>query len=198
MECARRARGERFRRAIDRPQSAASAILAALSRVNAELFARTAGHDDYVTAGVSLSAVLIVRGRAAVLHCGGTAAYLVHRGGVAALTRDDAFDDASLPLLARALCTAASLDVTVSNVTLDPGDVIVLLGHRVAGDVDRGALIAHVEAAGPVEHVLVARFDRDDAGLGDAIASARRPPAVATLIRAAAALFLALALVFAR
>ncbi|MBV8117794.1 MAG: hypothetical protein JOZ01_07430, partial [Candidatus Eremiobacteraeota bacterium] len=91
-ECERRLRRERFRRAVDRPPAAATAVLAALARVNGEIYARTAGHDDYVTAACSFTAVLIVRGHAYVMHCGGTAAYLAHRGEITALSGADTFD----------------------------------------------------------------------------------------------------------
>jgi hypothetical protein len=110
-----------------------------------------------------MTAVLIVRGRAYVLHSGGTAAYLAHRGDVVALSGDDTFDEAPTTLLSRALGTTPSLDVAVTSVTLDEGDVIVLVGRRVRGEIDRRALISHVETADPSEHVLVARFERDDA-----------------------------------
>jgi hypothetical protein len=186
-ECERRLRSERFRRAIDRPHAAASAMLAALSRVNGEIFARSAAHDDYVTAGSSFTAALVVRGRAYVLHAGATAAYLAHAGDVVALSGDDGFDESGALLLARAFGAAPSLDVAVTSVSLDEGDVIVLLDRRVPGDVDRRALIAHVEAAAPNDHVLVARFERDDA-LAIDVASTPPPvplaPAIARLIAA--------------
>jgi hypothetical protein len=200
-ECERRLRRERFRRAVDRPPAAATAVLAALARVNGEIYARTAGHDDYVTAACSLTAVLVVRGHAYVMHCGGTAAYLAHQGDVTALSGDDTFDDAALPLLSRALGTSAALDVAVSSVMLDAGDVIVLLGRRVPGDVDRLALIAHVESAGPAEHVLVARFERDDAADESGVSAERRRSRFALLpllVRAAVAVLLVLAMVLAR
>ena len=162
VECERRLRNERFRRAIERPQAAATAMLGVLSRVNGELFSRSAGHDDYVTAGCSLTAALVVSGHAYVLHTGGTAAYLAHKGEVNALTSEDGLDEASSTLLARALGTTASLDVSVSSVHVDAGDVMILMGHRVRGDVDRRALIAHVEEAGSAEHMLVVRFDDGD------------------------------------
>jgi serine/threonine protein phosphatase PrpC len=161
-ECERRMRSERFRRAIDRPQAAATAMLGVLSRVNSELFSRSAANDDFVTAGCSLTAALVVRGHAYVIHTGGTAAYLAHRGEVSALTSDDAFEEARGALLSRALGTRSSLDVSVSSILVDSGDVMILLGHRVRGDVDRRALIAHVEEAGTSEHMLVVRFDDGD------------------------------------
>jgi hypothetical protein len=198
VECERRLRGERFRRAVDRPHAAATAVLAALARVNGEIYARTAGHDDYVTAASSLTAALIVRGHAFVMHSGGTAAYLAHQGDVIALSDDDTFDDAGTPLLSRVLGTTPTLDVAVSSVMLDEGDVVVLLGRRVRGDVDRRALIAHVESADPSDHVLVARFEHND-GLDDV--AERRPlrwlSRVATLARVLAAVGLILALVLA-
>jgi serine/threonine protein phosphatase PrpC len=161
-ECERRLRGERFRRAVDRPQAAATALLGVLARVNGDLFARSAGGDDYVTAGCSLTAALVVRGRSYIIHTGGTAAYLAHKGDVASLTGDDALDDALVPLLSRALGTSSALDVSVSSVSVDSGDVMILMGHRVRGEIDRRALIAHVEDAGAGEHMLVVRFDDSD------------------------------------
>ena len=166
-ECERRLRGERFRRAVDRPQAAATALLGVLSRVNADLFSRTAAHDDYVTAGCSLTAALLVRGHVYVVHTGGTAAYLAHKGDVSSLTADDTLEGAPATLLSRALGTAPSLDVAVSSVRVDAGDVMILIGHRVRGDVDRRALIAHVEEAGSNEHMLVVRFDDGDRARDD-------------------------------
>jgi serine/threonine protein phosphatase PrpC len=157
-----RLRGERFRRAIDRPQAAATAMLGVFARINGDLFTRSAAHDDYVTAGCSFTAALIVNGRAYILHAGGTAAYLAHRGQVSALTGDDGFEGASGALLARALGTSSALDVAVSSAGIEPGDVMILVGHRVRGEIDRDALIAHVEEAGPSEHLLVIRFDDED------------------------------------
>jgi serine/threonine protein phosphatase PrpC len=167
-ECERRLRSDRFRRAVDRPHAAATAVLAALSRVNGDLYVRAAAHDDYVTAAASFTAALIVRGRAYVMHAGGTAAYLAHRGDVVALSGDDLFEDSDMPLLGRTLATTPNLDVAVSSVALDPGDVIVLVGHRVPGDIDRRTLIAHVESTDSKEHVLVVRFENDDAAGADA------------------------------
>jgi serine/threonine protein phosphatase PrpC len=161
-ECERRLRGERFRRAVDRPQAAATALLGVLARVNGELFSRSASGDDFVAAGCSVTAALVVRGRSYIIHTGGTAAYLAHRGDVSSLTGDDALDEALVPVLSRALGTSASLDVSVSSVAVDSGDVMILMAHRVRGDVDRRALIAHVEDAGAGEQMLVIRFDDSD------------------------------------
>ena len=162
LECERRLRNERFRRAIERPQAAATAMLGVLSRVNGDLFSRSAGHDDYVTAGCSLTAALVVSGHAYVIHTGGTAAYLAHKGDVSSLTSEDGLDEANSVLLARALGTTSALDVSVQSVHVDAGDVMILMGHRVRGDVDRRALITHVEEAGSAEHMLVVRFDDSD------------------------------------
>lgn len=165
VECERRLKGERFRRAVDRPDSAATAMLGVFSRVNSDIFTRSAAHDDYVTAGCSLSAVLVVRGRAYVVHTGGTAVYLAHGGELKWLTADDTLGDGPMPLLSRALGTTNTLDVSVSSVGVESGDVVILLAHRVPGELDRRALIAHVEGAGPSEQVLVVRFDDGDSAL---------------------------------
>jgi serine/threonine protein phosphatase PrpC len=161
-ECERRLRTERFRRAVDRVQAAPTAVLGALSRVNGELFARSASHEDYVTAGCSITIALIVRGYACVIHTGGTAAYLAHQGEISVLTGDDTLSEATQELLGRALGASSSLDVSVASVTFDAGDVMILLGHRVRGDVDRRALVSHVERSGENEHLLVIRFDESD------------------------------------
>lgn len=161
-ECERRLRTERFRRAVDRVPAAPTAVLGALARVNGDLFSRSASHADYVTAGCSITIAVIVRGYACVIHSGGTAAYLAHRGEISVLTGDDALSEAAHELLGRALGTSASLDVSVSTVTFDAGDVMILMGHRVHGEVDRRALVTHVERAGESEHLLVVRFDEGD------------------------------------
>jgi len=161
-ECERRLRTERFRRAVDRVPAAPTAVLGALARVNGDLFSRSASHADYVTAGCSITIAVIVRGYACVIHTGGTAAYLAQRGEVSVLTGDDGLSEATHELLGRALGTSPSLDVSVSSVTFDAGDVMILLGHRVRGDVDRRALVSHVERAGENEHLLVVRFDESD------------------------------------
>jgi serine/threonine protein phosphatase PrpC len=162
-ECERRLHSARFRRAIDRPQAAATAILAALGRVNGELHVRAASHDDHVTAACSMTAVLVVHERAYVIHAGATAAYLARNGEVVPLSGDDAFDESRLPLLARALAANATLDVTVSSTALDEGDVIVLVGRRIRGDVDRRGLLEHLEATDCGTQALIARFEHDDA-----------------------------------
>ncbi len=171
-ECERRLRGERFRRAVDRPQAAATALLGVLSRVNGDIFSRSASHDDYVTAGCSITATLVVRGHAYVIHSGGTAAYLAHKGEVTSLTAEDSLEGVT-PLLSRALGAASSLDVSVSSVNVDAGDVMILMGHRVRGEVDRRALIAHVEEAGANEHMLVVRFDDSDRAMDELVTAVK-------------------------
>lgn len=204
-ECERRLRTERFRRAVDRVQAAPSALLGVLARVNGEIFARGASHADYVTAGCSLTLALVVRGYACVMHCGGTAAYLAHRGEVTALTGDDSLSEAPTELLGRALGAGSSLDISVKNVSFAAGDVMILLGHRVRGEVDRRALIAHVERAGQSEHMLVVRFDESDRAIEELATPALpvvayRPPrrVFAAIATGAALAFFALLTAWAR
>ena len=193
-ECERRSRSPRFRRAIDHPGGAATAMLAVLTRVNGDLYASTASHEDYVTAAASLTAVLVVHGRAYAIQAGSTAAYLAHQGEVVALSEDDVFDERSGSLLFRALGVGPALDVTISSAALAPGDAIVLLGRRARGDAERRALLGQLEASDPGEHVLVARFERDDVAarepeIGGAIG------VVPALARAAAAIAFLVAMV---
>jgi serine/threonine protein phosphatase PrpC len=175
-ECERRLRTERFRRAVDRVQAAPAVILGVLARVNGDLFARSAAHADYITAGCSITLAIVVRGYACVIHTGGTAAYLAHRGEVSSLTGDDALHEAASELLSRALGVHSSLDVSVSTVTFDAGDVMILMGHRVRGELDRRGLVTHVEQAGPKEHLLVVRFDESDRAIEEL--GTRRAPVI--------------------
>ncbi|MBV8498657.1 MAG: hypothetical protein JO003_05335 [Candidatus Eremiobacteraeota bacterium] len=174
-ECERRSRSARFRSAVDRPQAAATAMHGVLSRVNGDLYASTASHEDYVTAAASLTAVVIVHGHAYVMHAGSTAAYLARAGEIMPLFRDDVFEEQKGPLLVRAVAVAPVLDVTISSAMLAPGDAIVLLGRRMRGDADRRAVLASLDAGDPGERVLIARFDRDDVTAGDAHAASPRP-----------------------
>jgi len=197
-ECARRARGARFRRAVAHPQTAATAILALLSRVNGDLYAATASHDDYVTAASSLTAVLVVAGRAYTIHAGATAAYLVRAGDMVALSADDVFKERPVPLLGRVFAAAPALDVAVSTVELEEGDLIALLGQRMQGEGNGRATLAQLEAD-PAHRVLLARFERDDTSEDCLRPAARRGDGAAVVIaRLAAAAAFAAALVYVR
>jgi hypothetical protein len=169
-------RSARFRRAIDRPQAAATAMLAILGRVNGALYASTASHDDYVTAAASLTAVVVVQRFAYVIHAGATAAYLARAGEITPLCVDDGLDE-QIAVLSRAFATGPALDVSVTNARLALGDAIVLLGRRVAGEAELRELLRRLEESEPAEQILVARFE-DDAALADPRdAGAHRPRA---------------------
>jgi hypothetical protein len=160
-ECQGRVRSPFFRRAIDRPQAAATAMLAVLARVNGALYANTANHDDYVTAAASLTAVVVVQGYAYAIHAGGTAAYLVRSGTIAPLCSDDMMEGHPIPVLARAFGVAPVLDACISNVRLIRGDAIVLLGRRIAGPSERRTLLQRLEGSELGEQILVARFEEE-------------------------------------
>ena len=70
-----------------RARTVAAMLGGVIARVNDELHARSASHEDYVTAGASLTAVLLLRERAYLAHVGSTAAYLARGGSVTALTK---------------------------------------------------------------------------------------------------------------
>jgi hypothetical protein len=163
-ECERRMHSARFRRAIDRPQAAATAMLSVLARVNGTLHASTPSHDDYVTAAASMTAVLVVAQFAYVIHAGATAAYLAHDGNVVPLCVDETLDDRSVPVVMRALISSPALDVSVTSAALTHGDAIVLLGRPLRDRSEREALLERLDAVDPGEHILVARFG-DDAGV---------------------------------
>ncbi len=117
----------RLRRAFERSARSGRALKNALARVNDELHARSASHEDYVTAGASMTAVLLIGERAYLAHIGSTAGYLVRGGSVVALTKNEAFDgEPGLPVLMRALGLTRTLDVAISTFALVPGDALVL------------------------------------------------------------------------
>ncbi len=113
------------------PRSVAALLGGVIARVNDELYARSASHEDYVTAGASMTAVLFERERAYLAHIGSTAAYLGRGGSVLALTKTDAFEDGfGRPILIRALGLTRTLDMEVSAFALAPGDELVLAEHE--------------------------------------------------------------------
>ncbi len=98
-----------------------------MARVNGELHARSASHEDYVTAGASMTAVLLIGERAYLAHVGSTAAYVVRDGSAVSLTRNDAFEgEPGLPVLMRALGLTRTLDLAISTFVLRAGDALVL------------------------------------------------------------------------
>jgi serine/threonine protein phosphatase PrpC len=151
-DCERRANTHRFRRALARQDGAMRELLSVLGRVNAELFGRSASHEDYVTAACSLTAVLLVGDRAHVAHVGSTAAYVVRSGYVATLTPDHGIGEDSAPrILARAFGTQPDLDAAVCGFTLGEGDVLMLADRRLRDP-----------SKGGDDRVLVVRYARGE------------------------------------
>jgi hypothetical protein len=108
-----------------------------------------------------------------VIHAGATAAYLARNGEIIPLCADDGLDDPQIPVLSRAFATGPALDVSVSNARLAPGDAIVLIGRRVASEMEVRALLARLEESELAEQVLVARFEDDGAPAPLRVTSAR-------------------------
>ncbi len=143
---------QRLQRA-PKPRSVAAMLGSVIARVNDELHARSASHEDYVTAGASMTAILLLRERAYLAHVGSTAAYLARGGSVVALTKNDAFEDGfGCPVLIRALGLTRTLDMAVTAFALAPGDALVLAEHELPARAQRlvitftGALQAEVPA----------------------------------------------------
>jgi serine/threonine protein phosphatase PrpC len=136
-EFERRARSGRIQRLCGRPRTAAAVLGAVMGRVNEELHARSASHEDYVTAGASMTAVLLMRERAYLAHIGSTAAYLARGGTLVTLTDTDAFEADGSPVLIRALGLTRMLDLTVSAFALAPGDALVLSERPLPADAER-------------------------------------------------------------
>jgi serine/threonine protein phosphatase PrpC len=128
----------RLRREFERRARSGHALKRAVTRVNDELHARSASHEDYVTAGASMTAVLLIRERAYLAHIGSTAGYLVRGGSVVALTKNEAFDgEPGLPVLMRALGLTRTLDLAISAFALVPGDALVLAERPLSASAER-------------------------------------------------------------
>jgi serine/threonine protein phosphatase PrpC len=132
-----------------KPRTVAAMLGGVIARVNDELHARSASHEDYVTAGASMTAVFLLRERAYLAHVGTTAAYLARGGSVTALTKSDAFsDELGRPVLLRALGLTRTLDVAISAFALAPGDALVLAEHELPARAER-LVITFTGARGP-------------------------------------------------
>jgi hypothetical protein len=155
-------------RRVRRAKNVKNALASALTRVNDEVHARTASHEDYVTAGCSATAVLLIDNRAFLAHAGSTGAYLARDGYVVSLTKNDAFEsDAGVPVLTRAIGVAPTLDVTACSFTLNDGDTLVLTGRRLRESDERRRLAECLaygsESIAGGEQMVIVRFQPEDA-----------------------------------
>jgi serine/threonine protein phosphatase PrpC len=162
-----RLKGEMQRR-MRRARNVKNALTTALNRVNDEVHARTASHEDYVTAGCSTTAVLLVENRAYLAHAGSTGAYLARDGYVVSLTKNDAFEgEGAVPVLTRAIGVAPVIDVTACSFTLNDGDTLVLTGRRLREADERrrlaDALEYGVHNVPGGEQMVIVRFQPEEA-----------------------------------
>ncbi|GAC1658977.1 MAG: hypothetical protein NVS9B12_11690 [Vulcanimicrobiaceae bacterium] len=148
---AAKSRSPRFARQLDRPKIITQMLVSVFSRLNSQLYSRSASNDDYVTCGASVTLVLLAGQRAYLAHLGNTAAYLSRGGYVIALTKDDSctFDipvgravavSAHPPVLTRALGAAPHLELSVCSFRVCENDALVLSSKRLAGFDDRKTL----------------------------------------------------------
>lgn len=163
-----RLRDEMQRRAR-RPKNFKNALTTAFCRVNDEVHARTASHEDYITSACSATGVLLVGNRAFLAHAGSTGAYLARDGYVVSLTKNDTFDGEGegVPVLTRALGIASTIDVAACSFTLNDGDTLVLTGRRLREAEERrrlaDALTYGTDAGSDGEQMLIVRFAPDEA-----------------------------------
>jgi hypothetical protein len=157
----RRARGDRLRKSLRRARGIAAMLSTAFERVNDEVHARTASHEDYVTAGCSLTGVVLLDDRAYLAHVGSTAAYLARDGYVVPLTKNDAFEGDGLPVLTRAVGVAPTVEVAVCSFSLNEGDALVLSGRRLREAEERRRLsecLSAMQDGSVHEQLLVVRY----------------------------------------
>lgn len=156
-----------MQRRARRAKNPKNLLTAALNRVNDEVHARTASHEDYVTAGCSTTAVLLIENRAFLAHAGSTGAYLARDGYVVSLTKNDAFEgDGPVPVLTRAIGIAPAIDVAACSFTLNDGDTLVLTGRRLREADERRRLVECLtygaENLAGAEQMVIVRFQPDD------------------------------------
>lgn len=133
-EFERRARGKRLLRARTRAKGISSLFASAFDSVNQYVHSRSASHEDYVTAGCSLTAALVLGDRAYLSHVGSTAAYLERDGYVVALTKDESFSGENVPVLTRAFGADSSIEAVFCTFSLSEGDTLVIAGQRLSCD----------------------------------------------------------------
>jgi serine/threonine protein phosphatase PrpC len=177
-----RSRGDRLRRAEQRGKGISSSLLGAFSRVNEDMHARTASHDDYVTAGCSVTGALLIKDRAYLAHVGSTAAYLARDGYVVSLTKNDAFESSALPILTRAMVSAPTVEVAVCSFSLNEGDALVLAGRRLHEAEERRRVaesLLQTAHGGAGDQLLVIRYARADE---PEVADASKPHILSTVL----------------
>ncbi|HZZ65194.1 MAG TPA: hypothetical protein VFE17_06845 [Candidatus Baltobacteraceae bacterium] len=185
-EFERRSRYGKLRRSEQRTKGVTTSILSAFARVNEDLHIRTASHEDYVTAGCSVTGVLLVEDRAYLAHVGSTAAYLARDGYVVALTKNDAFESSSTPILTSALIAAPRVDVAVCSFALNEGDALVLAGKRLREADERcdlaQSLLTGLQSGSPGDHdqLLVVRYARAAQAQVEAIVESHKVRQVVT------------------
>jgi serine/threonine protein phosphatase PrpC len=198
-ELDRRSRGARLTRMERRPKGMTSILAAAIARINAEIHARSASHQDYVTAGCSLIGAIVVANRAYLAHVGSTAAYLSRDGYVVSLTKNDVFESDRSPasILLRAIGAASSLEPAVCSFTLNEGDALVLSGRRLHEADERRRLaemLGRGSAAKPGEQLLIVRYEDAHAAPPPAALHAQFIPSAVTGIAATLAFYALLCL----
>lgn len=115
-------------------------MLAAFAHANNRIYAQSGSHDDYVAAGASLTAALVVGSQIYIGHVGESRAYLVREEKLSPLTEDDAIAPevggggkmtigagARLrSLLTRTLGTQPALEASVTHFELGEDDRLIL------------------------------------------------------------------------
>lgn len=147
-------------------------MLAAFAHANGRIYAQSGSHDDFVAAGASLTAALVVGSQLYIGHVGEARAYLVREEKLSPLTEDDSIAPESggggkmtigagarlRSLLTRTLGTQPTLEATVTHFDLEEDDRLVLCTDGVhktlSGDELEFASAAPGTAAEVVDRIL--------------------------------------------
>lgn len=123
---------------LRRPKALAAALAGAMGGVNDRVRSAYAVGEDAVAAASSMTAMLIVRALAVVVHTGTTSAHIYRDGELTTLADDRPFEEAGgIPVLSRAIGLQPHLDLTTRTQELRTGDRLVLCNHRLRRGADR-------------------------------------------------------------
>jgi protein phosphatase len=152
----------------DQSRDVAQSLVTAIQAASAEVY-RLAQEPAYENMGTTIVAAVLREGELTVAHVGDSRAYLVRNGSIEALTQDhtwvaERLRDGTLTLeqarnheqrhvLTRSLGREPSAAVDVRQVTLCPGDQILLCSDGLWEMVDPGEIAAMVQGLPPREAV---------------------------------------------
>lgn len=137
---------------------------------NRRVFRAAEKHDEYTGMGTTVVAAFITGPRLSVAHAGDSRLYLLGRGGLTQLTRDDTWaatilaaqgDGQGVPparsmkhVLTNVIGARAHADVHLGEYDLSPGDMMLLCSDGLHGTLDDATLLALMSSGGSPKDIV--------------------------------------------